>query len=58
MNDNQIVIDLQDLVVIKELIEHSAQRGYIHPKSFNAVGTVYTKIETVLNAAAARKDSQ
>ena len=44
----QFTIDLVDLTVIKELIEHSAQRGLIHPKSFVAVGNTYQKIEGII----------
>ena len=46
----QITIGAQDLAVVKELIEHSAQRGLIHPKSFTAVGEVYVKIDTILTS--------
>ena len=48
----QTGITVADLSFLKELIEVSAKAGIIHPRSFIGVGTIYQKLEDVVNLAA------
>ena len=43
-----IVIDLQDIAILRELIEVSATRGIIHPRTFITLGNVYAKLDKII----------
>lgn len=45
-------LGLQDLVAIKSIIDVASSRGAFKPNEMIAVGSVYTKLEKFLEAAA------
>jgi hypothetical protein len=58
MNETAPELTVQDLQVIKSIIDVASQRGTFKPNEMLAVGGVYTKLEAFLNAVAASQDTQ
>lgn len=46
-------LTVQDLTAMKSIIDVASSRGAFKPNEMAAVGTVYNKLETFLNAVAA-----
>lgn len=46
-------LTINDLAAVKSIIDVASQRGAFKPNEMVAVGTVYSKIESFLNAAQA-----
>jgi hypothetical protein len=50
---NSADLTINDLAAVKSIIDVASQRGAFKPNEMVAVGTVYSKIESFLNAAQA-----
>lgn len=51
-------LTINDLAAVKSIIDVASQRGAFKPAEMVAVGTVYSKIESFLNAAQAQQKAQ
>lgn len=49
-------LTVQDLLAIKSIVDVASSRGAFRPNEMATVGTVYTKLETFLNAVAAQQE--
>tara|TARA_B000000609_G_C24174656_1_gene352935 strand:+ start:1614 stop:1871 length:258 start_codon:yes stop_codon:yes gene_type:complete len=50
-----IELTVSDLSNLKQIIDVASSRGAFKPNEMTVVGTVYTKLETFLNAVAAQQ---
>ena len=48
-------LTISDLSAIKQIIDVASQRGAFKPNEMVSVGTVYSKLETFLNAVASQQ---
>jgi hypothetical protein len=46
--DTEIAIELKDILTMRELIELCATRGLLHPKSFVTLGTLWSKLDSIV----------
>ena len=51
-------LSVQDLNTLKQVIDVASQRGAFRPNEMVTVGTIYSKLETFLNAVAESQKPQ
>ena len=54
--DEVLEITVDDLDIIKQLIEVSAKNGLLHPEGLTSIGKLYDKITGILNTESIDSD--
>lgn len=54
-SDQNVELTVNDLNALKQIIDVASSRGAFKPNEMTTIGTVYTKLETFLNAVAAQQ---
>ena len=55
--DQNVELTVNDLNALKQIIDVASSRGAFKPNEMTTIGTVYTKLETFLNAVAAQQQA-
>ena len=55
--DQNVELTVNDLNALKQIIDVASSRGAFKPNEMSTIGTVYTKLETFLNAVAAQQQA-